>query len=308
MENQNQELNDRPPRSSNLWMYILLAILALGIIGMSFWLMSVKNDVKELRAEKDLQKWELEKELDSLVMAHIKVKEENVEISDSLAGMDSLFQANAKEIKNLLNYKWDYYKVKKKLDRLQVVAQGYVRKMDSIVVVNESLTIENLEIKEEIKIANRNYKNLEQEKVVLTEKVEEASILGTYNLTGTPVHVKGSGKEVPTDKVKRVKRINICFTLSENSIVKAGDKTIYIRIAQPDKEILIGGRGDKYTFEHQGETLQFSAKKNITYQNEAIDMCLKYSIRQSQEIQPGTYHVDVFDGDNNIGHTTFELR
>jgi cell division protein FtsB len=308
MEDQLQENNQPTPRNSNLWLYIVLVVLALGIIGVSVWLISTKNEVKQLRAEKDVQKWELERELDSLVLLHVQVKAEYGEVSDSLAGMDSLFQANAKEIKSLLNYKWEFYKVKKKLNRLQVVAQTYVRRMDSIVVVNEILTIENLEMQEEIKIEKRKNKSLEKEKVVLVEIVDEASILSTYNLKGTPVHVKGSGKEAPTDKVKRVKRINVCFTLSENMIVGAGEKILYVRIAQPDKEILIAGRGDKYLFEHQGESLQFSAKKKINYQNEAMEICMKYNIRGTQEIQAGLYHVDVFDGDNNIGHTTFSLR
>ena len=289
-------------------MYIVLIVLALGIIGMSFWLISLKNEVKVLRSEKDQQKYELEKELDSLVMAHYKVKEEYGELSDSLAEMDSVFQANAAEIKTLLNFKWEYYQVKKKLDRLQVVAQGYVRRMDSLVTVNQELEKENLEMKEEIKIAQRNFRNLEQEKEVLTGKVEEASILGTYSLVGTPVYLRGSGKEVPTDKVRRVKRISVCFTLSENKIVPAGEKTLYVRIAQPDKEILSAGRGDSYTFQHKGETLQYSVKKNLNYQNEAVELCLKYDLRETQEIQAGIYHVDVFDGDNNIGHTTFELK
>jgi len=308
MENETPEANEMAPRNSNNWIYILLVVFALGIIGLSVWLISVKNEVKDLRTEKDIQKWELEKELDSLVLQHVRIKESYGELSDSLAGMDSLFQANAKEIKDLLNYKWEFYKVKKKLDRLQVVAQGYVRKMDSIVYINEELTQENLEMKEEIKIANRNYKSLAEKKEELEGKVDEASILGTYNLRSTPVHVRGSGKETETDKIKRVDRINVCFTLSENSIVSAEKKDLYIRIAQPDKEILTAGRGDKYTFEHKGEILQYSAKKIINYQNEAMDLCVSYNIRSSQELQPGLYHVDVFDGDNNIGHTTFELK
>lgn len=308
MENQTSEANEMAPRNSNMWLYIVLVILALGIISLSFWLISVKNEVKDLRTEKDIQRWELEKELDSLVIEHIRIKDAYGDISDSLAGMDSLFQANAKEIKDLLNYKWEFYKVKKKLDRLQVVSQGYIRKMDSIVVVNEELAQENIEMREEIKIANRNFKSLEQKKEQLEVKVDEAAILGTYNLKGTPVHVKGSGKEIETDKIKRTTRINVCFTLSANSIVAPGKKNIYVRIAQPDKEIMIAGRGEKYTFEHKGEMLQYSVVKAIDYQNEAIEMCLPYNIRSTQELQVGIYHVDVFDGDNNIGHTTFVLK
>ncbi len=308
MEEQNQELNEHRAQRSKMWMLIVIVVLVLGVIGLIIWMMMARTELDELRSEKDYQRWQLELQLDSIVIEHGKVKEAYGEISDSLAGMDSTFQAQADEIKSLLNYKWEFYKVKKKLDRLQVVAQGYIRRMDSIVVVNDELTMENLEMREEIKIANRNFKSLEKEKDVLEEKVDEASKLGAYNLRAQPVHVKGSGKEVTTDKVKRAKRINVCFTLSENTIIPPGKRTIYFRIAQPDKEILIAGRGEKYTFEHQGEVLQFSIKKDINYQNEAMDICVKYNLRSTQEIQAGTYHVDIFDGDFNIGHTTFDLK
>jgi hypothetical protein len=308
MEEQNQELNEMRSESKRAWMLVAIIVLALAVIGLVIWLMMMKTELKELHSEKDYQKWQLERQLDSIVAEHEEVKEAYGQVSDSLAGMDSTFQAQAKEIKDLLNYKWEFYKVQKKLDRLQVVAQGYVRRMDSIVVVNEQLTQENVEMKEEIKIAQRNYRNLEEEKGELEEKVDEASRLGTYNLTAQPVHLRGSGKEVPTDKIRRLDRVTVCFTLSENTIIPPGNRTLYLRIARPDKEILLAGRGDKYTFEHQGETLQYSMKKDLNYQNEAMDLCVKYNIRESQEIQVGLYHVDIFDGDNNIGHTTFELR
>jgi hypothetical protein len=308
MEEQNQELNEMRAQRSKTWMLIAIVVLLLGVVGLIIWMMSMRTELNDLRTEKDYQKWQLERQLDSIVLEHAQVKEAYGELADSLSGMDSTFQAQADEIKDLLNYKWEFYKVQKKLDRLQVVAQGYVRRMDSIVVINQELTQENLEMKEEIKIAKRNYKSLEKEKGVLEEKVDEASILSTYNLRAQPVHVKGSGKEKPTDKINRVKRINVCFTLSENTILASGKRTLYVRIAQPDKEILIAGRGDKYTFEHQGETLQYSVKKELNYQNEALDICVKYNLRNTQEVQAGLYHVDIFDGDNNIGHTTFELR
>lgn len=308
MEDQNQELNEMRPQRSKIWMLIVIVALLLGVIGLIIWMMTMKTELAELRTEKDYQKWELERQLDSIVVEHANIKEAYGEVSDSLAGMDSTFQAQADEIKELLNYKWEFYKIKKKLDRLQVVAQGYVRRMDSIVVVNDELTLENREMKEEIKIAQRNYKSLEKQNVGLEEKVDEASRLSTYNLRAQPMHVKGSGKEVATDKARRAKRINVCYTLSENTIIQPGKRTLYVRIAQPDKDILVAGRGEKYMFEHQGEALQFSMKKELNYQNESADICLKYNLRSTQDVQVGIYHVDIFDGDFNIGHTTFELK
>lgn len=308
METNNQEKNNVAPRNSNRWVYVLLVILALGIIGLSVWLISVKNEVSSLRVEKEAQRFELQSELDSIVSEHIKVKEAYGQVTDSLTVMDSVFQANAKEIKHLLNYKWEYYKVRKKLSNLQEVAQGYVRKMDSIVTVNQVLTEENLQMKEEIKLEQRKYKTLEQAKGELENKVDEASYLGIYKLQATPVRVRGGGKETPTDKIRRTDRITVCFTVGKNSLLEPGEKTIYLRIAQPDKEILAKGRGDKYTFIYNGEVLQYSESKSIDYQNEPMDLCLRYNIRETQELQVGLYHVDLFEGDKNIAHTTFELR
>lgn len=304
----NSDMSNNHPVNSNRWMYILLVVMALGIIGLSVWLISLKGEMKELLVEKNIQKLELEQELDILLADHALLKENYGEVSDSLAALDSIIQANAKEIKELLNYKWEFFTVKKKLDRLQVVAQGYVRQMDSIVTVNQELTEENFQIKEEIKQQRRNYMDLEKVKEDLTIKVDEASILSVYNLKGDPVYYRSSGKEVVTDKVRRVNRIRVCLTIGANSIIPAGSKTIYVRIARPDKEILVPGRGTEYSFTSNGETLQYSIIKEFNYENEAIQMCMNWDKREAEEMFAGTYHVDIFDGDNNIGHTTFSLK
>ena len=264
--------------------------------------------MSELLTEKEMQRIELVSELDSLMLEHAQIKESYGDLSDSLITVDSVIQANAAEIKQLLNYKWDYYKVKKKLDRLQVISQGYVRKMDSIVIVNEVLTEENLQIKEEIQQEKRKNRDLEQDKEELVTIVEEAAILSTYNLTSVPVHVRGSGKESETDKIKRTDRVKICFTLGKNSILEPGIKTIYVRIAQPDEEILVKGRGEEYTFMHQGELIQYSIMEEVDYQNVAQEVCMYWNRRPSLELQEGTYNVDVFEGDHLIGETTFSLR
>ncbi len=310
MDMETQENNIQTPQksSSNLWMYIVLVTLALGIIGLSVWLISIKNNMKDLVSEKEVQRIELKNEIDSLVLQHEKMKVAYGEISDSLIIMDSVIQANAKEIKQMLNYKWEYYKIKKKIDRLQVIAQGYVRQMDSIVTINQELTQENLQIKEEIKIEKRKNQKLEERTEVLADKVTTAAILNVYNLTAMPMHQKGGGKQIETDKIKRTDLVKVCFTLGENKIVEAGNKTIYARIAEPNKEILSAGRSDDFSFTFNDEKLQYSATETVDYQNTSMDICLSWNRRSTKEMKPGLYHVDLFVGNNNIGHTTFVLK
>jgi len=54
---QEKNVNTQPSKGgSNLWMYIVIVIMALGIVGVSLWLLSVKSTMNELLAEKEAQK------------------------------------------------------------------------------------------------------------------------------------------------------------------------------------------------------------------------------------------------------------
>ena len=294
-------------KSSNT-LKIIVGILIAIIVALAVWLVLTKSNLNTLLTEKENQRVELQSELDSLLTEHNSIKEEYGTLSDSLFVKDSIIQANAREIKKLLNTQWEYYKVKKKLRLLQKVAQGYVHQMDSLYRLNKELTNENIKIKREYQLELK--KNVELTKVTgeLTEKVEEASVLKTYKVTANAIRSRSGGKESITDKARRVNKIKICFTLSENAIIPAGNKEIYVRIARPDNKILTKGRGDEYSFIYQGEKLQYSIKKSMDYQNKSMDICLYWTKRQTQEMTTGLYKVEIFEGDNVIGHAKFSLR
>ena len=308
MEENNQVPQKAQRRNTNLWLYLVLVVLALCIIGLSFWLISVKNSMGELLAEKEAQKIELEQELDTLMQSHEKIKEAYGMLSDSLSSKDSIIQANAHEIKKLLNTKWEYYKVKKKLAKLQTISQGYILQMDSLYTENHHLTQENFKIKEEIKQEKRKNRELSKIKESLNTKVQEAAVLSTYNYQVGGIHLAGGRREKPTDKIRRVNRIKVCFSLGKNTVVSAGEKTLYIRIARPDKKILVKGHTNEYSFLYDGKKLQYSIMKSVDYQNEPIDVCVYWNRRKTQGMLPGLYHVDIFEGNHNIGHATFTLR
>jgi hypothetical protein len=296
-------------KKSLLWPIISL-ILLLGIIGLVIWLVTTRSHLNQMIEEKEIQRVELKKELDSLMVQHERVKMEYGELTDSLKVKDSVIQANAIEIKKLLNTQWEYYKVKKKLTQLQGIAQGYVRQMDSLYRVNDALTQENIEIKRDLEDLREEKAEIEKDRQVLSGKIDIASALQAYNLNANGIRFRSGGKkEVETDKAKKVEQVKVCFTIGENEITEPGKKDIYIRIARPDKEILTRTRDDEYTFDFKGEKLQYSIFRTIDYQNMPIDICVYWSKQYSaQDLPTGLYHVDVFSGDEEIGHTTFSLR
>lgn len=289
---------------------IISIILALAVVGVFIWFMTTKSHLDELLSEKEQLRVELSSELDSLMTEHEMVKAAYGELSDTLYVKDSIIQENAKEIQKLLNTQWEYYKVKKKLEQLQTVAQGYVQQMDSLYRVNEALQQENTAMKQDIQSLKTEKDQIEKVRQELSQQVEIASELRAYNIDAGGVRLRTWGnKEVPTDKASRIEKIKVCFLLGENEIIPSGEREVYVRIARPDKEILTKTRDDDYTFEYDGEMIQYSMIKTVDYQNQPVDLCMYWEKQYSaQELQEGLYHVDIFCDGDQIGHSTFTLR
>ena len=295
---------------SNIAFTAIIIILGILVIGLIILLVQTRTNLKSLLQEKEQQRAELRLELDSLLVEHNKVKVEYGQLADSLLLKDSLIQANATEIRRLLDTEWEYYKVKKKLAQLQVIAQNYVRQMDSLYQVNTMLTEENVAIKKDLKDLKKEKDQIEQDRKVLSGKVEIAALLKAVNMEASGIRMRSGGEtEVTTDKLQRVDQVRVCFTVDKNELASPGKKDIYIRIARPDQEILIKSRLDEDSFEYQGERLQFSMMQTIDYENRALDLCLYWKKEySSQEMMAGLYHVDIFCENAIIGHTTFTLR
>ncbi|NPD44469.1 MULTISPECIES: hypothetical protein [unclassified Lentimicrobium] len=310
MEAQNTPTPTQKGTNKMKFVWIALAVIAIAAAAYFAWNNStVKADLDQLEQEKAIMKAELEGELETLMVEHDRIKAEYGELSDSLSIKDSLIIANAKEIKDLLNYKWEFYKVKKKLDKLRVVARTYVGQMDSLYTVNNELVVENKEIKARYNEEKAINKNLNKEKAQLSDKIVEASVLKAYNMTASAVYLKKTGKEKPSDKARRTDIIEVCFTLGKNVVIEPGQKEVYVRIARPDHKILTPGVAEDYVFDYKGEQIQYSIFENVEYDNEARPLCLRWLKKyENIEMQAGVYEITVFANGEEIGSTSLELN
>jgi hypothetical protein len=291
------------------WVYAILGVLALIIIGLSCWLISLKGNLNTLENEKEQQRADFQAEVDSLIRVHNTLKENYGELSSQLAEKDSIIQADAKEIKKLLDSQWDYNRIKKRVNELQAITQTYVRQLDSLYSVNQELMAENERIREEVKEERKQNRNLQRQKDELTNKMSMAAVLRIYNLTADAVRFKGGSHETETDKAGRTERIRVMFTIGQNDLVEAGPKDFYMRIADPSKSIISKGIGDEYAFLYHGEMLQYTEKIHVTYENKEKDVRAYYIKPTDKEMQPGYYFVDIYDDNNNlVGQTSFNLR
>ena len=168
---------------------------------------------------------------------------------------------------------------------------------------------ENERIREEFQAERRQNTNLTRQKEELANKVNQASTLKIVNLSADAVRFKGGNKETETDKANRAERIRMNFTLAQNDLVQPGTKLFYIRIADPSKSIICKGSGDEYSFQSNGETLQFTEKVRVNYDNKSTDVRAYYVKPSAYELMPGFYFIDVYDQNGKlVGQTSLELR
>ena len=304
--------SDKSSSRNRILLFALLAALVLAVVFVAVLAKkntTIKEDLKELEAEKEMQRIDFQAEVDSLLKVHNDLKESYGELSQELAEKDSIIQADAVEIKKLLDSQWDYYRIKKKLASLQEISQRYVRQMDSLYTVNRELVAENERIREEYQNERRQNSTLTRQKEELTNKVNLAATMKITKYTAQAVRFRGGDKETSTDRANRAERIRIDFTLAANDLIQSGSKVFYIRIADPNKAIISKGAGDEYAFESNGETLQFTEKVRVNYEGKETDVRAYYIKPEGIEMRPGTYFIDVYEqGGKLIGQTSLDLK
>lgn len=292
---------------SNTKSRVILILLIVCIIILIGWIFVQRSTLTKLSKEKEQEAIELKYELDSVIQEHNKIKLAYGALSDSLAAKDSLIQANAIEIRKLLDTEWEYNKIRKKLAFLQKVAQGYVHQIDSLYTVNRELKAENEKIRQDYKIEQNRNQTLIKDKEQLTQKIDQATFIKAYDVRATTYKVKGGGKEVVTDKASRVDRVRVCFTLGENPLVAAGKRSIYIRITRPDGVVIIKSKYD--TFNFNGQAIPFSLREDVDYQGKAMNLCLNWDKKDSDKAaMKGRYTMSVYTEDKEIGTGSFELK
>jgi myosin heavy subunit len=291
--------------------YKLAVVVLAAVIIILLWLLNTsKQLVKECKSQKEEIRLVLSGELDSLMVEHKEVQNEYGELTKQLSEKDSIIEANAKEIKRLIAVSADYRRIKRKLAYLRSITQSYVDQIDSLFTVNAQLKEEVTTYKTHLRSEKAKSSSLEKEKEELTNIIETAaSTIAAYNVQGLTYHLRGKTlKEVPTVKARRVDRVKICFTLGQNLVAKPGKRTVYVRISRPDKLIIAKGRGDAYSFEANGTKLQYSLKKEIDYQNKAMDICMQWDKRTNSPAMKGKYDITIWLDGVQIGSSSFTLE
>ncbi|MFO7978244.1 MAG: hypothetical protein R6U64_06245 [Bacteroidales bacterium] len=283
---------------------IIALVLILGVITV-LWI-TTRQDLNEMTRQKETTaaiNTELQEELDGLLTEYNMVK---LEYDSILETQDSIILAKATEIEQLIRRQADYYRIRRDLNNLREITQTYVHEIDSLYTVNEVLRTENVQMREEIQVVQQRSMELAEDREELSEKVDLAAGLRAYQIQADAIRIRGRGREAETDRASRAEQIKVQFNIGANPIAQSGDHNVYLRVAGPDNAILRLSDEDVYSFVHNADTLQYSSKQTMDYQNQDMQMTIYW--HRTEEFQPGLYLISLYTDEVKLGETTLTLE
>ena len=272
---------------------ILLAIILAGLSILYFNLNRQQQaDYALLQADRDT----IQSNLTSLINEYDNLKYQNDTIAAQLAKANEMVEQLKRE------RRFNYNKLKayqKEVGTLRAVMKNYLRQIDSLNTLNKKVIGENVSLRKEISTAKLRADVAEERASELQNKVAQGSVLRARGIT--LVALNANDKEIT--RVKNAETLRADFTVGANELAAAGNRPIYLCITSPDGYLL--STDAMPTFTYQGSKKGYSASREVDYQNEDLDVSIFY---KGSGFIPGTYKIELYMGNNQIGTTEVVLR
>ncbi len=280
----------------------IIALTALSVIffliGGYLWLALRNSEAYNVEIQ-ELMVLEKEEMLNDLTLAQVQYDELMVRINnDSLKIKLEKEQMRTQQLLEELEHTKatsasEITRLKKELKAVRAVLKNYVMQIDSLNRENASLRKENKAVRNKYKEAAKKIDNLNEEKQALSKKVTLASQLDATGIQISLLKKNGNA----TGNIKRAKQIEITFTIAKNITAETGEKRAYIRIMQPDGELLT--KSVEKTFLYENRSIGYSMSRDFEFTGEGHDMTLYWDIEET--LQSGDYNVFIFVDGNMIG-------
>jgi hypothetical protein len=206
--------------------------------------------------------------------------------------MEELRTTKATNIKRISELKTELTSVRK-------VLTYYVAQVDSLNHANITLKNENVTVTRKFDEATKTIDTLSKIKEHLTEMVTRAAQLEVRDIVIEQQTQKGK----KTSRLSKTDLLKISFVIGKNITANVGDKTIYIRISNPNNDVMFKKQID--TFHYENKDIVYSARKNFEYTGEEMSQTLYWTVEET--LLKGLYRIDIFIDSHLVGYKEFAL-
>lgn len=301
------ETNDpRPvkPRSNAFLLILVVLLLISNVVMLYLWSQQKDQAVASTAqvATVTSEKENVTKLLEDMLVQYDTLSTDNAQLKTEM-------EAQREQIASLMDKvkrgSYDLSKAKKEAETLRKIMKGYVFTIDSLNQVNQALMAENVNTKQQLGEVTGQKQALETKSAEQQELIRKGSVLATTSISAGALYLRNNGKQVDTERASKAEMVKCCFTLAENRISSAGNKTLYMRIISPDGTVLPAS-DPANRFQYEGVEGEFSAQREVNYQNQPVDVCMFWTA--NGKLTGGEYKVDVYESGTAVGHATFSLK
>ncbi|MFM7596390.1 MAG: hypothetical protein ACKO4Y_09445 [Flavobacteriales bacterium] len=317
-------MNDTQPKSSNLLLYSVIGVLLIGLATLTFMWSSKRSELNQCQNDNLILKSDMEgmnKMLEGYVGGlsnDLKTDFKNmldtydrlIEMDRSKADSLNKQKAQISQLLNQLNTNKklsarELFNLKKENEVLRSIMRGYVKQIDSLNTLNIKLTSvldeTNTKLTETTTERDTYKKDAEQK----SEQLKKGAKLQAYGFNSEALRMKINNTTEPTTKAKNAIQMRSSFTIGENQITSSGRKAVFLQIIAPNGEILQSKSSNVIDTENGQQG--FSDKKDIDYNNQAIDLTIYYDLKGT-EVGKGNYKVRIYCEGQLIGTDSFTLK
>jgi len=284
-------------------LYGIIGLLAVVLLVSVYMLVDLKKDFDKTSTELEqnkiyfaMERDSLEGELHKIYQTYDSLETDNTRIQDELSlqqeKINRLIAIQANDA-----YKINMYK--REMETLRSVLRSYIVQIDSLNTQNQFLMAENVQLKRKEQRLQTEKEQLETDKEQLEEIKDIATSLHASDIFVVPINERNRAIK----RIKSISKIRTDFIIRANTVAKAGEKTVYLRLIRPDDVAL--GSPEMDMISVNGEDLPASAFRTVTYENADLPVSIFWT--NNGEVVPGEYLVELYCEGKLIGNSVFVL-
>lgn len=288
--------------TNGLKIAVVILLVVLAAVSFLYW-QSVRKDRLEIDAM-ELAKDSIQNEYGVLLIDMDSLKftydTTNMALNQELDAqrfiVDSLMGQMQRE-RNISYSKIRAYE--KELGTLRLTMQGFVRQIDSLNQLNQKLTSENLNFRREISTLRTTTEAAEETAAELNSKIERGAIVKVRDVKLTALKKNNS----TADRARQATQLVTNFVLAANELALLGEKTVYVRIINPQGFDMADTQ--QSVFEFEGSVIPYAASRVLDYQGEDLAATVYYPV---SDLEKGQYTVHVYMDELLVGTATTILK
>ena len=188
----------------------------------------------------------------------------------------------------------------KELGTLRSIMRGYIVQIDSLNQLNHQLTADAAKARREAAEHRKRSEELSAQVEDLTGKVVTGSVIKARGIRMEAYN--SAGKVI--DRSRNVARLLVTLSLVENALAEPGPVRVYVRVKDPNGNLLDDGRGTTFTL--GGETFAATASREVDYQGQEVELSIY--VNNIPSFEKGIYTVDAYTTQAKLGSSELMLR